>query len=107
VLSFGGPPTFAPSNWETAWLSAPRMRTDPDEARRLLREGLERDPDSPELTYNMACLEALQGDRNAALPWLRRSIEHGAKFRAWAREDEDLQSLREDPRFVELTAEDA
>jgi hypothetical protein len=107
VLSFGGPPTFEPSNWETAWLSAPRMRTDPDEARRLLHAGLERDPDSAELTYNMACLEALQGDPDAALLWLRRSIERRAKFRAWAREDQDLTSLREDPRFVELTTEES
>jgi mannose-6-phosphate isomerase-like protein (cupin superfamily) len=106
VLSFGGPPTFQPSNWETAWLSAPRMRTDPDEARRLLREGLERDPDSPELIYNMACLEALQSNPDEALMWLRRSIERQGKFREWARADQDLESLRGDPRVVELTADD-
>jgi hypothetical protein len=107
VLSFGGLATFQPSNWETAWLPAPRMRTAPDEARRLLREGLERDPNSAELTYNMACLEALQGNPDEALPWLRRSIERRATCRAWARADEDLGSLREDPRFVELTAEES
>jgi hypothetical protein len=84
VLSFGGPAAVEPSNWETAWLSASRMHTDPDQARRLLREGLERDPDE-------------------ALVWLRRSIERQPKCRAWARDEDDLASLREDPRFVELT----
>ena len=73
VLSFGGPPTFRPSSWEAAWLSAPRMRADPEEARRLLREGLDREPDSPELIYNMACLEALQSNPDEALRWLRHS----------------------------------
>lgn len=107
VLSFGGPATFEPSNWETAWLSASRMRTDPDTARQLLREGLERDPNSAELAYNMACLEAVQGDPDAALLWLRRSIERQAQFRGRARADEDLTSLHQDPQFVELTADTA
>jgi mannose-6-phosphate isomerase-like protein (cupin superfamily) len=30
VLSFGGPATFEPSSWETEWLSASRMRNDPE-----------------------------------------------------------------------------
>ena len=54
VLSFGGPATFEPSDWETRWLAESRRRDDPEYARRLLHEGLERDPRSAVLTYNIA-----------------------------------------------------
>jgi hypothetical protein len=30
VLSFGGPATFQPSDWETEWLAAARTRTEPE-----------------------------------------------------------------------------
>jgi hypothetical protein len=105
VLSFGGPPTFEPSAWEWAFGAAPLLRSDPPRARSLLTEGLARHPDDPGLMYNLACLEALEGNVDTALELLERASARQAKLRRWAAEDEDLSSLREHPRFRRLVGE--
>lgn len=103
VLSFGGPPTFRPSAWEWAFQAAPLMRTDPDSARQILDQGLAAWPESPTIHYNLACLEALQGDAETALGCLRRALGLRPEVAEWAREDEDLAVLRGRPEFAELT----
>jgi hypothetical protein len=60
-------------------------------------------PDSPSLRYNLACLEALTGNREQALASLRRALELRAELSHWTREDDDLESLRDDPEFRALT----
>lgn len=95
VLSFGGPATFEPSAWEWAFQSGPLIRADPERARQVLREGLSMHPEAGSLYYNLACLEAVQGNREAALAALRRAIELRPQAAEWAREDEDLISLRD------------
>jgi tetratricopeptide (TPR) repeat protein len=104
VLSFGGPPTFQPSAWEWAFQAGPLIRSDPEAARRILAEGLELYPESGSLYYDLACLEAVQGSRPAALNALRRALELRPGAAEWARDDEDLASLREDAEFRALTA---
>jgi quercetin dioxygenase-like cupin family protein len=104
VLSFGGPPTFQPSAWEWAFQAGPLIRSDPSAARRILAEGLEAHPESGSLYYNLACLEAAAGEREAALAALRRAVELRAALADWARDDEDLASLRDDPEFRALAA---
>jgi hypothetical protein len=105
VLSFGGPPTFQPSAWEWAFQAAPLMQTDPESARQILEEGLAAHPEAGGIHYNLACLEAIQGNPDAALIHLRRSIELRPAAAEWAREDPDLASLRDRPEFEELAAE--
>ena len=66
-----------------------------------------RGPDDPVVarqTYTIADLEALQGHRSKALALLRESIEHGLAPSLIARmeKDDNLKSLRNDPRFKEL-----
>jgi tetratricopeptide (TPR) repeat protein len=51
--------------------------------------------------YNLACACALTGRADEALEALRASREAGYDIAA-ARSDSDLDSLRDDPRFVEL-----
>jgi quercetin dioxygenase-like cupin family protein len=102
VLSFGGPPTFEPSAWEWAFQAAPLFRSDPDRARELLAAGLRLHPQSGSLHYNQACLEALQGRRVQALRSLRAALELRPEVREWAREDEDLAGLRDDPEVRAL-----
>jgi hypothetical protein len=102
VLSFGGPPSFQPSAWEWAFQAGPLMRSDPEGARRLLTGGLEAHPDGASLHYNLACLEAIQGRSDAALASLRRAVELRPEVAQWARDDEDLESLRDDPGFRSL-----
>jgi hypothetical protein len=104
VLSFGGPPTFQPSAWEWAFQAGPLIRSDPDRARQILAEGLDAHPGSASLHYNLACLEAVQGRRDAALASLRSAVELRPEAAEWARDDEDLASLRDDPEFRALAA---
>lgn len=102
VLSFGGPATFEPSAWEWAFRAAPLMRSDPARARELLGEGLAAWPESASLHYNLACLEAIVGNADAALAALRRAIELRPEVVGWARGDEDLAGLRGRPEFEVL-----
>jgi mannose-6-phosphate isomerase-like protein (cupin superfamily) len=104
VLSFGGPPTFEPSAWEWSFRAAALQRTDPAAARAVLADGLGRFPDDAGLHYGVGCLEALSGNADAALEALRQATELNPKARRWAADDEDLVSLRDDPRFQALLA---
>ena len=104
VLSFGGPPTFEPSAWESTFRAAALARSDPPRALEILVEGLQDHPDSPSLHYEVACLKAVQGSRDAALTALRRAVELKPEAADWARDDEDFASLRDDPEFRALAA---
>ena len=104
VLSFGGPPTFQPSAWEWTFQADPLIRSDPARAREILQDGLEAHPESGWLRYSVACLEAIQGDREAALGALRKAIELRPSVADLAQEDEALASLRDSAEFRALTA---
>ena len=52
--------------------------------------------------YNVACNLATLGEKEKSLDYLERAVTHGAVSLAWMRNDEDLASLRDDPRFAEL-----
>jgi TolB-like protein/Flp pilus assembly protein TadD/tRNA A-37 threonylcarbamoyl transferase component Bud32 len=52
--------------------------------------------------YNVACLMALEGERDAAIEHLRCAFRVGFAHRDWVEHDPDLASLRDDPRFLEL-----
>jgi len=52
--------------------------------------------------YNVACLMALEGERDAAIEHLRCAFRVGFAHRDWIEHDPDLASLRDDPRFLEL-----
>ena len=102
VLSFGGPPTFKPSAWEWTFRASHLKKTDPDAARKLLEEGLEAWPESPSLFYELGCWEAVQGNKDAALDALQRALAREPALREYLETDDDLLSLRDDPRFQDL-----
>jgi tetratricopeptide (TPR) repeat protein len=102
VLAIGGKPGEAHevSAWEYSFAASPDLRAGRyDEARRLLREGLEAKPGSPAILYDLACVEALAGETDAALELLNESIAENERFREYAQTDEDFASIRDDPRF--------
>jgi tetratricopeptide (TPR) repeat protein len=68
-------------------------------AREALQEGLALYPDDDALHYNMACLEARTGDREKALEHLLRAVELDPEVAGWARDDGDLDAIRDDERF--------
>jgi len=105
VLSFGGPPTFEPSAWEWSFEAAAVRKEDPAKARAILEDGLAKHPESAGVRYELACLEAVDGNRGAALERLREAIERDPSGAAAAREDDDFAALRDDPSFRDLTGE--
>ena len=55
--------------------------------------------------YNQACFEALCGNDDDALDLLETAFANGQSSKVWARQDPDLESLRENPRFKQLVSE--
>jgi mannose-6-phosphate isomerase-like protein (cupin superfamily) len=54
--------------------------------------------------YNLACCEALAGRTDDAIGHLRAAIEKRPNLRDLAKEDSDLDALREEPGFKELVS---
>jgi mannose-6-phosphate isomerase-like protein (cupin superfamily) len=54
--------------------------------------------------YNLACCEALAGRKEDAIGHLRVAIEKRPNLRDLAKEDTDLDPLRDEPAFKELVA---
>jgi tetratricopeptide (TPR) repeat protein len=74
-----------------------------DKGRAIMEQLIAEKPDYWATTYNAGCFEALGGDKDAAFAHLRRAKELNAEEAApYFREDSDLDSLRDDPRFREL-----
>lgn len=106
VLSAGAKPgsAFTPSPWEwNARAMQPYYTGDYESALTGFEAGHALFPGDPTLLYNMACMEALLGRRDAALAHLRSAVELGAQPDPLA--DEDLASLREDSEFVAIAGE--
>jgi hypothetical protein len=100
VLAIGGVPgAHEPSAWEYFFPALPAMRDgDYDTARAILEENLT-EKDAPVIRYQLACVEALAGNRDRALEELAIAADGSERLRAHARTDEDLASIRDDPRF--------
>jgi hypothetical protein len=104
VLAVGGVrgEGFKVSPWEFAFTGAPAWEAKRyDEAKALLLEGLELHPGNVSLLYNLACVEALLGEREASFEHLAAATQN-PRFRQFAETDSDFDSLRDDPRFTAL-----
>jgi Flp pilus assembly protein TadD len=73
-----------------------------DEAEDAYQRALAADPHDPAPHYNLACLASLQGRVDSALVHLEQAFELDPAFRAEAFKDEDLDRIRDDPRFQAL-----
>lgn len=67
-----------------------------------VERGLEMYPGNAHLLYNVACMQALLGDTDAALAALADSVAQWELYKEQAQNDDDFASIREDPRFVAL-----
>jgi hypothetical protein len=63
---------------------------------------VEKRPTDPVACFNAACFEARAGRTGEAIDHLQRAIDIDDRIKELIRTDEDLDSLREDPRFVVL-----
>jgi len=105
VLSVGAKAgeAYTPQPWETNRDVFALLDTGkPAEAKELLNDAIERYEDKSTLYYNLACAEALLGETDAAFDHLRAAIEGNPSLAEYLAEDNDLASLRDDPRFREL-----
>lgn len=107
VVSVGAAPgeVYRPRAWETnrevfALLDGGEYA----EAKRVLTEALDRYDDRSTLFYNLACAEALLGETDAALEHLGAALQERSSLAEDARQDSDLEPIRDDPRFSEIVA---
>ncbi len=102
VLAVGGKPgeAYAPSAWEV-YFYAERHRAGErwDLAIAELERGLADYPGHPGVLYSLACYEALDGRKDAALAHLQRAAEIDPSVAGWAADDTDLDSIRDLPGF--------
>ena len=83
VLAIGGVPgAHEVSAWEYYFPALPYMRAgDYPTARRIIEEGLAQKPEHPALLYNLACCEALAGEREAALEHVAAAVAADERYR--------------------------
>ena len=108
VLAIGGTrgEPFRISPWEFAFAAAPAMKEQRyDDAEALILEGLEMYPGNPSLLYDLACVNALQGRTEDAIEHLQTALAAQPKWKAHAAKDDDLASIRDDPRFAAAIAD--
>jgi hypothetical protein len=109
ILVIGGKPgeAYPGIDWGDAWplhrdsIAAYGEQRYGD-ALHAVRQALEQNPDHPGLHYNYACFATLAGDTgDETFNHLRRSVELRPEFRESARTDDDLATIRDDPRFAQ------
>ncbi len=105
LIAVGGVPgkAYEPVGWEL-WAplrplyEAGEYAEAADRARELIEAGAE----YPELLYNLACCESLAGRTTDAVEHLRQAIGSKEELRSLAKDDSDLDPIRNEPGFKEL-----
>ena len=94
---------YEPRGWELWSPLAPlTMRASTAEVADRLRAVVDTPPSYPMLLYNLACCESLTGRTGDALGHLKRAIELSERYREAARDDRDLDPIRDEPEFQQL-----
>ena len=75
------------------------QRGDFDEAVAQIQKAHEASPESSTIVYNLACFNALAGNRDEALEWLEKAVDAGFCAPRKISGDSDLDTLRGDPRY--------
>lgn len=102
---------FEVAPWEDAWREnqdAMKLYREEryDEAAAVLRTAIAQRPEAAGLVYNLACMESLGGADAASVAHdLARAIDLHPPFVDLAREDADLDRVRDDPAIATLLAE--
>jgi tetratricopeptide (TPR) repeat protein len=99
VLAVGGRAgaAYEVSPWEYYFAAIPASKAgDWERAVEIVEAGRDRYGDNPAFLYNLGCFEARAGRREDAIAHVRRSIELNPKFREYAVDDEDLESIRDE-----------
>jgi tetratricopeptide (TPR) repeat protein len=109
VLGIGAKPgeVFHPSGWEWVFAGVSLLdQGDEEGARRELQAGIDANPSAWQGPFNLACVEARLGNRDAALDQLERAAELDREaIEKYAPNDEDFASVMDDPRFLAITGQ--
>jgi tetratricopeptide (TPR) repeat protein len=103
VLAIGAKPgqPHRPLGWEWSSEAFPFFQSgEPERAYELLAAANAEHPDSPNVLYNLACAEALTGRTEEAVAHLRRAVALYEPFAEIARDDSDLESIRDHPGYA-------
>lgn len=73
-----------------------------DEAKREAAKALELSPGDPLMLYNAACCYARMNESRLAVDALRNSFAAGLEDVEWTKRDPDLDTIRNEPEYVEL-----
>jgi tetratricopeptide (TPR) repeat protein len=73
-----------------------------DPAMSHLHQALKLEPKGGHILYAIAAANALKGNKEQALSFLKQSIHHGPENRFHAAQDSDFAALVEEPAFREL-----
>src|SRR4051812_46914458 len=103
VLAVGGArgEAYRVSPWESYFAAKPLADAgDPAAAAAVVEEALVEYPGHPSVLYNLACYRALAGDLDGATDALLRAGDADPRTLAWAREDTDLDAIRDRPEVA-------
>ena len=104
ILVIGGTSgkAYEPAPEEAAEAFAAYNAGDYEEAIAKQLVVVEKQPDNPVAHFNAGCFAARAGRADDAIEHLRRAVELNDRIKELVASDEDLDSLRDDQRFVEL-----
>jgi tetratricopeptide (TPR) repeat protein len=105
ILAIGGTPgkAYEPAPEEAAEAFAAYNAGDYETALAKQLVVVEKQPDNPVAHFNVGCFAARAGHADEAIEALRRAVEINDRIRELIATDEDLDSIRGDQRFAELT----
>jgi Tetratricopeptide repeat len=107
ILVIGAAPgqVFRPSAWEASADALEALAGgDLERAVRLQRAVLADYPDSPDVLYNLACIESRAGYPDDALRHLAVAARRRPDVAGWAGNDTDLDAIRDRPGFSDALA---
>jgi adenylate cyclase len=73
-----------------------------EKAKEQMERALDLSPNDTTMIYNAACFFAEIGDKENALISLKKAIENGYEWYDYIKLDPDLDSIREEPEYIEL-----
>jgi tetratricopeptide (TPR) repeat protein len=105
ILVVGGTPgeAYEPAPEEAAEAFAAYNKGDYEDALAKQLVVVEKRPNDAVARFNAGCFAARAGRADEAIDHLRRSVEINERIKELMATDEDLDSIREDQRFGELT----
>jgi serine/threonine protein kinase/Flp pilus assembly protein TadD len=73
-----------------------------EEAKLEATRALELSPDDPLMLYNATCFYAQMGEKQLAIETLKSAFAAGYENLEWLKRDTDLDSIRDEPGYIEL-----